>query len=264
MGYGDDIMATGLAKGFKAKGKRAAFGDGRKIIWGPWSEEMFRHNPNVARPGDENASDLEWVPHYKGNRMYNKLVDGKWVWNYSFKAKPGEFFFTDIEKEVARNLGTGFILIEPNVPWQKSVAPNKDWGEKNYIDVAKALKTMGHNVIQFKHNNSRRILSDAFIVTPRNFRQVLATLERAYLYIGPEGGLHHGAAAVGTDAVVLFGGFIPPEVTGYGKDYSPLTHFSLTGGAKACGNINPCQHCRNAMNNITVDEVIDRAMELLQ
>lgn len=258
MGYGDDIMATGLARGLRARGKRAAFGDGKKIIWGPWSEEMFRHNPNVARPGDEKAADLEWIPHYKGSRMYNRQAGEKWVWNYDFKAKPGELFFSDVEKNIAKNFGDKYVLMEPNVPWQKTVAPNKDWGEKNYAEVARALRMMGHEIVQFKHKNSRRILPDARVVEPRSFRQVLASLELAHLYIGPEGGLHHGAAAVGTDAVVLFGGFIPPAVVGYEGQVC------LTGGAEACGSINPCDHCRRAMSNITVDEVVDRATELLQ
>jgi hypothetical protein len=46
-----------------------------------------------------------------------------------------------------------------------------------------------------------------------------------------EGGMHHAAAAVGVPAVVLFGGFIPPEIMGY------KGQISLTGGATACGNI---------------------------
>jgi hypothetical protein len=258
MGYGDDIMATGLARGFKAMGKRAAFGDGRKIVWGPWSEEMFRHNPNVAKPGSEGAGDLEWVPHYKGSRMYNKLVNGKWVWNYDFKARPGELFFTDVERQSVSHLPEKkFILVEPNVPWQKVVAPNKDWGEGKYSEVARALRLMGHALVQFEHVNTRRRIKEAMILKPHNFRQVLAALARASLYIGPEGGLHHGAAAVGTNAVVLFGGFIPPEVVGYDGQ------ICLTGGVKACGNINPCGHCRDAMSKITVDEVVDRATELL-
>lgn len=259
MGYGDDIMATGLARGFKARNKRAAFGDGNKIIWGPWSEEMFRHNPNVAIPGSERDSDIEWVPHYKGARMYNKLVNGKWVWNYDFKVIPGEFFFTDVERNSVSSLPEKkFILIEPNVPWQKSVAPNKDWGEENYARVAETLIAMGHKVVQFEHKNTRRRIKDSILMRPHSFRQVLAALERASLYIGPEGGLHHGAAAVGTNAVVLFGGFIPPEVVGYAGQ------ICLTGGAKACGNTSPCQHCRQAMNNISVDEVVNSSLEFLQ
>jgi hypothetical protein len=82
-------------------------------------------------------------------------------------------------------------------------------------------------------------------------------MSRAALYIGGEGGLHHGAAAVGVGGVVLFGGFIPPEVTGY------ATHANLTGGAEACGSLDPCRHCAAAMQAIGVDEVLEHAMARL-
>jgi hypothetical protein len=61
--------------------------------------------------------------------------------------------------------------------------------------------------------------------------------------------MHHGAAAVGTPAVVIFGGFIPPAVVGYDM------HVNLTGGAEACGSLNKCLHCRAAMEKISVEEV---------
>jgi hypothetical protein len=50
---------------------------------------------------------------------------------------------------------------------------------------------------------------------------------------------------------VLFGGFIPPQVTGYDL------HTNLTGGAEACGHVEPCKHCQRAMANISVDQVKD-------
>ena len=82
------------------------------------------------------------------------------------------------------------------------------------------------------------------------FREAIATMSLARLYIGPEGGLHHAAAALGVDAIVIMGGFIPPSVIGYPD------HINLTGGAlDACGNTEPCVHCRNAMSRISVDEV---------
>ena len=87
----------------------------------------------------------------------------------------------------------------------------------------------------------------------------LAALSGAKLAVLPEGGLHHGAAALGVKAVVLFGGFIPPEVTGYPQ----CGHINLTGGALACGSIHKCEHCVVAMNSITVDEVLDSAHSLL-
>jgi len=57
--------------------------------------------------------------------------------------------------------------------------------------------------------------------------------------------------------VVLFGGFIPPSVTGY------AAHANLTGGAEACGSLKPCPHCRKAMEAISVEEVVEEALERL-
>jgi hypothetical protein len=57
--------------------------------------------------------------------------------------------------------------------------------------------------------------------------------------------------------VVLFGGFIPPQVTGYPG------HVNLTGGAVACGSLQRCSHCQAAMNAISVDEVHAAALGLL-
>ena len=258
MSYGDEIIGSGLARGAKARGRRIAFGDGRKISWSSWAPVIYENNPNVAKPGSEGAKDLEWVAHYKGARKYNKQVNGKWVWNYDFKPVPGEFFFSEHEKALAEKFEPGFIVIEPNVPWQKRVAPNKDWGEGKYEEVARRLIVGGYRVVQFKHSNSRRLIEGADIVELPNLRQVASVLSRAALYIGPEGGMHHSAAAVGVKAVVLFGGFIPPRVTGYDM------HINLIGNStEACGHIDTCKHCQAAMANISVDEVKEAALKLL-
>lgn len=259
MGYGDEIIGSGFAKGAVFRKKKIAFGDSRirKIIWSSWAPDIYRGNPNVASPGEEHLENLEWIEHYKGKRMYNSISPDrkKWIWHYEFKPIPGELFFNEEERQTADEYGRNFIVIEPNVPWQKEVAPNKDWGEGKYEEVALQLMREGYRIIQFKHNNSRRIINGAEVVAHSRFRQVLAILSRAALYVGPEGGMHHGAAAVGVRAVVLFGGFIPPKVTGYDA------HVNLTGGAEACGNIKLCDHCRKAMKNISIDEVFQSAKD---
>jgi hypothetical protein len=249
MGYGDDVVATGLARGLQAKGKRAAFGDGRRIIWGPWSEEIFRGNPNVARPGSEGSHDLVWYDHYKGHRKYNRLdqLRSRWVWNYDFKSTPGEMFFDRIEIDRSLDAGKNFIYVEPNVPWHKSVAPNKDWGIQKYQVVVDRLIADGYDVAQ-SYYGRHKLKKIRFISTPR-FRDALAAIRRARVVLVPEGGMHHGAAAVGVPAVVIFGGFIPPQVVGYD------THVNLTGGVEACGSLNKCLHCRAAMEKISVEEV---------
>lgn len=257
MGLGDNLMATGMARGAKARGKRIAFGDGRKIIWDHHSEQIFRGNPNIAPPGSEGASDLEWIRFHRGNRLYNRQGNGRWIWNKGFKARPGEVFFTGEELAWANRFGHDFVVIEPNVPQFKTVAPNKQWPVERYRELAMRLASDGLRVAQFVHGPGAVLAGSQQIKTP-TFRHALAVLARAALYIGPEGGLHHGAAAVGVPAVVLFGGFISPKVTGYD------THTNIFTGGEACGMLSPCDHCREAMNAISVQRVYDAARQYLK
>ena len=59
-------------------------------------------------------------------------------------------------------------------------------------------------------------------------------------------------------AVVLFGGYISPDVTGYDR------HANLFTGGEACGRRTVCDHCRDAMNRITPDLVMRELDALLQ
>jgi len=92
MGIGDQLIATGLARGAQDRGKRIAFGDGHRIRWDKNSPDIFRKNKNIAIPGSEGAKDLEWIPFYTGSRLYNKQGNNRWIWNMDFKATPGEIF----------------------------------------------------------------------------------------------------------------------------------------------------------------------------
>jgi hypothetical protein len=259
MGLGDNLMATGMAKGAAQRGKRIAFGNGSNILWDQHSASIFQGNLNIAAPGSERDSDLEWVPFYKGNRIYNDhdKINQKWIWNYDFKAIPGEVFFTDEELSFAKKIGKDFIIIEPHVPTYKGCAPNKTWPLQRYANTVDLLKRKGFNVQQFHHNAAP--LPGVGTTSAPSFRHALAVLARAALYIGPEGGLHHGAAAVGIPAVVIFGGFIPPSVTGYD------THINLTGGATDfCGSLTSCSHCQSAMEAIKSKHVYHAAKEILE
>lgn len=256
-GYGDELMRTGLARGAKERGKRIAFGDRRSIMWGPYSAEIFRDNPNIAPPGSERHDDIEWIEQYKGHRLYMKSGGPGFIWNMEHRAIPGEVYFSAAERRAVANIPPGFVVIEPNVPGQKLCALNKTWPIDRYAAVARELRAAGYRIIQFGYKGAKHRLVDVTYINTGSFRHALSILARAKLAIVPEGGLHHGAAAVGIPAIVLFGGFIPPQVTGYD------THINLTGGATACGSLRTCQHCRDAMRAISVDHVCQEAMRIL-
>lgn len=254
MGFGDEILGSGLARGAAARGKRVAFGDGQRIIWAPEAVEIFRGNPNVAPPGSEGAANLEWIAHYPGNRLYNWAGGNGWVWNYDFRPVPGEIFFNASERDLAARVPPGFVLIEPNVPPHKDVTSNKQWDPARFQWVADQLRHDGHRVVQLTYDGMTHQLQDVEFVSTRSLRIALAVLERAALFIGHEGGMHHGAAALGIPAVVIFGGFIPTCVTGYEN------HENIASGEPACGSRSPCLHCRQALESITARQVYDAAM----
>lgn len=265
MEYGDEIMGSGLARGAHARGVKIAFGDGRKIIWNECAHLIFRGNPNVAAPGQERADNLEWIEHYSGARRYYRFGSGerRQMIFASGTQRPGELFFDPSELEFAERVGDDFIVVEPNTV---NDAPNKQWGRQNkrwgldrYRGVAHLLRDRGFRVVQFDAG-AQAIDGIERIATP-SFRTACAVLARAALYVGPEGGLHHACAAspVNTPAVVIFGGFVSPAVTGYAQ------HVNLfTGEGLGCGNLDPCEHCRVCMSKISVEQVIDAAMSLLK
>lgn len=265
MGWGDEIIATGLARGAAKRGKRIAFGDGKRIIWSDQSRAIFRLNQNIAHPGEEHErptlfpSKLEWIEHYRGKRLYGHVEGRRWVF-HDFECPAGEIVFDDQELAFAAALpAEPFIVVEPRVKVSGACAgDNKQWPVQRYAALADALKReTGLRVVQFVPPSVRALLAGAEVIRTPSFRHALAVLQRAELYIGPEGGLHHGAAAIGTKAVVIFGGFNTPRSTGY------PWHANLTVG-EPCGTIAPCAHCRAAMASIGVDQVLAAALGQLE
>lgn len=246
-------MGAGMARGAAARGKRVAFGDGRRIIWHRNAHAIFRGNPNVAPPGSEGAADLEWIEHYPGARAYCRQRGQRWVFNPNFKVAAGEIFFDEAETAFAAGFGSGFVVIEPNV---KKTAANKQWPRDRYRQVAIELRQAGYWVVQFDYGAG--VIPEAEPIVTPSIRHALALLGRAALYVGPEGGLHHGAAALSVAAVVIFGGFIHPRTTGYDA------HVNLYAGGEPCGTIGAaCDHCRNAMAGISVERVLQAVAETL-
>jgi ADP-heptose:LPS heptosyltransferase len=265
MGFGDAIMASGLARGLHAQGKLAAFfspaDNHRKIKWTGYCEDIFFHNPNIARPNQEKQDNLIWYPHYKKQFPYTHF-DGKarkYIWHYDFKASPGEFFFTAEETAPPLVVQKPFIVIEPNLAWQRQVNHNKDWGEGKYEKLAQRFIESGLTVVQFIHGNSRRrVPATHHIATPK-FHQAAAIMSHASLIIAPEGANHHAAAALNIPAVIVWGAWSPPQTMGY------ESQIKLTGGAsEACGKIDSCSHCREAMDRISIDEVYEAAQDWLR
>jgi Glycosyltransferase family 9 (heptosyltransferase) len=143
------------------------------------------------------------------------------------------------------------VIMEPTVKERGAcIGANKQWPLDRYLAVAEELSRDGEFTISIGATAEGWDKLPR-VVTP-TFRDALGVLSLARLYIGPEGGLHHAAAALGIPAVVIFGGFNSPKSTGY------PWHSNLSVG-EPCGSVDYCVHCRDALNSITVERVVEAA-----
>jgi ADP-heptose:LPS heptosyltransferase len=281
VGVGDKLMAIGDAwTAFQLDpSRKVGIGDGGAIDMIDydlcWGLDHF-----LATPADIGANPLQWVISTPGNRPYidydamrkelfdrdgdriskrRKLVSrlGHYIHRANYRAKPAPLVLKPEEEAFAAQLAQRgpFVLIEPNI--KPSAPPSKVWPARYYGMVAQELD---RDVPVYQLTGTDQpVLPGLKTIKAPSFRMALAALKASTLYIGPEGGLHHGAAAVDTKAVVIFGGFISPDVTGY------RSHINLTGGVTyACGTRHGgCKHCEQAMANISPADVVDAARKLL-
>jgi ADP-heptose:LPS heptosyltransferase len=134
---------------------------------------------------------------------YQRTTKNRWAFNLAFRPTAAELPWIS-EAPQAR----GLILVEPYV--KASASPNKQWGRwQELIDAAPSLP-WGQPLMP-----GTRPLRGVVPLLTNNFTEVCAMLRAARCAVLPEGALHHAAAAVGCPAVVLFGAYIPPSVTGY-------------------------------------------------
>lgn len=286
MGYGDYLMALGDAENMHSQDPRrspVAIGDGRRVE-DLYPDLRFGLNFIATQAVVDSGAPVNWVISFHGVRPYHdyeamrelwehqhpwrrrllgstvpsKLVRrlGHYLYNHDYRATPAPVVLTEQEQLIAREWSQRrFVVIEPSI--KQGASPSKRWPFERYASVAQAL-SREIEVYQIGAKCSPPIKNVPRLETS-TFRDVLPYLKAAQLYIGPEGGLHHASAAMGTRAVVLFGGYTPPSITGY--DF----HVNLTGGVAACGtHTHKCQHCVEAMNRISIDEVLTQArMQLM-
>jgi ADP-heptose:LPS heptosyltransferase len=280
MSYGDRLMALGDAWALHLsdpRKRRVAIGDGRRVdesqpdlSWGldflasnadvargedvAWVYSHLHHRPYIDYAGIRAELGWRWYLKYLGLKPTRLL--GRYLYDLSYRAKPAPIKLKPEEDALAAQwAATPFVAIEPFI--KPSAPASKQWPVERFAELARRL-SQDMAVYQISAPNSP-VLEGVQQIRPRSFRESMAYLKAARLYVGPEGGLHHAAAAVGTRAVVVYGGFTSPLITGY--DF----HTQLTGGATyACGTrFGMCPHCEEHLHRITVDEVMSAARSQL-
>jgi len=275
MGYGDELMATGIAKIQKKKNPNSQIVIGnydKKIIT---QSIIFNNNPNIITDSKkiDPSRKLLFINNSPGNRPYfdseQTTLKKRMVWNFQFKPTPGELYFSEKENKKAKKIidkaeifwnainnkkHNGIIFIETtsikiNNPDFNFKHINKDWGSKKWVALINKLKKK-FLIIQSLHSGS--IHYDGIFEFKSNFREAAAAMKMTNLFLGPEGGFGHVAAALNKPAVIIFGGWIHPQSTGY--DFHENIYIDIKGSP--CGIYSQeCDHCKECMKIISVEKV---------
>lgn len=251
MGIGDWLMvsgearrrAAGTARRFRVLNKRGE----------PYWHFVFEGHPNIARPGERFDEDLGFV---NGHRSYiaEETKQKRTFREYAPAPAPLHLPRQALQR-AAR--AAGAVVFNPSI--KHSASPNKDWGWERWRELVALVKNV--RWLQLGEPGARRIPGAEYVETP-HFTDAAGLLSGARAAVLHEGALHHAAAALGIPAVVIYGGYIGPRVTGYAGQVA-----LFEGGPEyplGCGMRVPCSHCAAAMAAITPARVATALVGLLE
>jgi ADP-heptose:LPS heptosyltransferase len=252
MGIGDEIMAAGEARrAYIAHGKRVEILDrhGRRRWHVAWDGLDY-----IARPEEAGSFASMW--NGPGMRPYIAgKAEMRWTWDAAYRPAKAALELSADEKEFADRY-RGRIIVEPHL--KRGASPNKEWGWVRWNKLAWLLQDKGYRITQLGVRGTALLDGADFIETP-TWRHAAAVLSVARAAVLPEGGLHHAAAAVGCRAVVIFGGYVGKETTGYDM------HVNIGASAsEACGMRVPCDHCKEWMGSITPGHVMRELLGIIE
>lgn len=258
MGIGDELCVTGQCRILQQTDPRKVRIVYEKDRW----HEIWDHNPRIA--GRKENGDFQllrprdgWKRPYIAGKNEKTWTWQRWGPEWGGTAPRGELYFTAEELEFGER-HAGLVIVEPHL--KHGASQMKAWGWDPWQRLVTLLNKAGIRPVHVGASNIKSPNGADFLSTP-SVRMAAAVIARARFVIVPEGALHHIAAAVGARAVVLFGGYIAPEVTGYPEQLS-----IFTGGPEhplGCGMRIPCLHCKTAWAKIDPEMVVARALDMI-
>lgn len=246
MGLGDEILALGRAEQiFKETGRPVSICND---IGSPRSHDAWLGNPAWSLKSSVKIIDGAGCRPYICNWRHNRIT-----FNLDHRPNAGRIWLTEKEMDFNQIKGD-YAVVAPD--GKAEASPNKNWGAARWEKVIKDFPIPVYQCIQ----RNETPIKGAIGIRTKHFRLAASIISKAKLVMCNEGGSHHMAASFRVPAVVIFGSFIPPSVTGYPfhKNVYRETEHGF------CGDWSPCKQCLDALESITPEEVRGYCMEFLK
>lgn len=214
---GDNILLSAILPGLKEK-----YPDHKIIVETP-KPELFEHNP---------LADWCTTRHFKTTKKFIKpkyrifpetkasIIEQILSYIPEKKYRTPEIFLTESEIRAAeKEFPFKYIAVAPTGK-TKFAANRKEWGIENFQKVRDLFPDVKFVQIGIPSEPLMKNVTDA-----RNFslRHTAAILKNSLFFFGLEGGFMHLNKAAGNTSVIIFGGYIKPELSGYPDDINIST-----------------------------------------
>ncbi len=282
MGLGGYILWTAVAREVHRHTGRKVVLTNRVFGRLPWprkvlDDEVFQHHPAVAaNPEDAAGPVVELRLDNRKANYWTRITRDRILY------KPGghaiemacaaygvnrpeircELHLTEAELAAGRPWLEDFgpyVAVEPHT--KDSFTVNKQYGFSRWQEAADALNEAGRTLVQVGEGGKPLLEGVKDATGLSSIRETAAVLQHADLLVAPEGGLMHLANAVGTRSVIVYGGYVSPELTGYAENVNLSTDLPCA----PCGLRRSClRGRRECLERIPPDKVCRAALALLE
>ena len=243
----------------------------KKLFWETkMMDEIFANNPHIAAAHTLSRAEMKKAVIIDCNANQNSYAvsctrerivfkDGNAIamlckrFDCEAPALPRpELFFTPEERQRAARRVQGFgdfIALEPHA--KDDYTPNKGWFFERWQEVVDRLSG-SITVVQVGLPEKALLKGVVDFRGIGSFRDTACLLPHARLFVGTDGGLMHAARAVGTDSVILYGGYTPIELTAYTNNVNIYHHVECA----PCGLRVECPFQKKCLASIQVEEVV--------
>jgi ADP-heptose:LPS heptosyltransferase len=259
-GIGDAMLVTSLIKSIKLKYPRI------KINLLSLHEALFE---NISDIGSINKTTTffsfrHWYieTRQEKNPNFHVLEESLNKLGLKHLRQDPSYQISEDEKYRAKELLKGLKkkLIAINTI---SKEPSKNWPSQYWQSLI--LKLSGkYDVVQLGAESEIDLQHTFRLAGKLNIRESVAVLEKCHLFIGPDSFLMHAAASIGLKSVIIFGGRVTPNNTGY---YNNINLFERMD----CGPCwiheedgEVCQNNLECLARIKVDTVLENINRVLK
>ena len=200
---------------------------------------LWERSNCIARPGEPGEfPGILNGPSCRPYIDYQRSTKDRWWFTGWRPPMPGQVFGVQPDARAA-----GLVLVEPHI--KATASPNKQWGR--WQELVRSFPGVPWAQLG---NAGTTWLAGVERLETRDFRDACSLIAGCATAVLPEGGLHHVAAALDRRVVVLFGGYLRPQTTGY------PTHINLAvDDPEALGWRIRHPACASAWSRITPDAI---------